>query len=531
MPDQVPSTDGVAAPAHTALQVPDHEILRNIGSGAYGEVWLARNVMGTYRAVKIIFRDRFEDGTPYEREFEGIRQFEPISRSHDGLVDVLQIGRNDAVGYFYYVMELADDQQSGPIIDPLAYAPRTLHAESVAQGRLSTDSCIEIGLALSDALAHLHAHGLIHRDIKPANIIFVNGVPKLADIGLVTVAGAETMVVGTPGFMAPEGSGTPQADIYSLGKVLYQITMGKDPRDFPDPLANLTELPEQRQLLGMNAIILNACRTGTRGRYKSARELYADLLALQTGTAPGRFKRSLVLGAVGVLVVLLLWGAWRLSQNNEPQPTLAQNISDPVPSTSTPNTLSPEEIAAGFRLLFNGTDLAGWATLSNNWRVQDGSIARITSGGDIQYRSQPVADDFELRFEWKIEPGSHSAVFYRPGNYQYHIVDNANLRPAETRKKAGALWGVAGPRNDVAKPPGQWNEARIVARGTRIEHWLNGEKVVAIDYAAPEWKPVIRGFQQRSHTKLAARGGFLSFQDRQGAVWFRSIRMRKLEAN
>src|SRR5512133_752751 len=86
--------------------IPDHELLRCIGSGGYGDVWLARNIMGTYRAVKIVHRRRFADERPYEREFGGIQKFEPISRSHDGLVDILQVGRNDAAGYFYYVMEL-----------------------------------------------------------------------------------------------------------------------------------------------------------------------------------------------------------------------------------------------------------------------------------------------------------------------------------------------------------------------------------------------------------------------------------------
>src|SRR5262249_21724698 len=90
------------------LQITDHHLVRRIGLGSYGEVWLARNVIGTHRAVKIVFRAKFEDSAPYEREFRGIQKFEPVSRSHDGLVDVLQVGRNDELGYFYYIMELAD---------------------------------------------------------------------------------------------------------------------------------------------------------------------------------------------------------------------------------------------------------------------------------------------------------------------------------------------------------------------------------------------------------------------------------------
>lgn len=90
-------------------QIPDHELLRRVGEGAYGEVWLARNVMGTYRAVKIVYRRSFSDERPYEREFAGIKRFEPISRAHASQVDILHVGRNDQAGYFYYVMELADD--------------------------------------------------------------------------------------------------------------------------------------------------------------------------------------------------------------------------------------------------------------------------------------------------------------------------------------------------------------------------------------------------------------------------------------
>ncbi len=92
--------------------IPDHELLRRIGAGSYGEVWLARSVMGTFRAVKVVHRASFDHERPYEREYAGIQKFEPFSRSHEGLVDILQIGRNDAEGYFYYVMELAESVAS-----------------------------------------------------------------------------------------------------------------------------------------------------------------------------------------------------------------------------------------------------------------------------------------------------------------------------------------------------------------------------------------------------------------------------------
>ena len=171
--------------SETPPQIPDHEVLRVIGKGAYGVVWLARSVLGTHRAVKVVHRSEFASERPYEREFSGIQRFEPVSRLHPGLVSILHVGRPDSGDYFYYVMEVADDWETGRIIDPGKYRPLTLSAR-MKQGRIPLVECLEIARQLSAALAVLHERGLIHRDIKPSNIIFVNGAAKLADIGLVT---------------------------------------------------------------------------------------------------------------------------------------------------------------------------------------------------------------------------------------------------------------------------------------------------------------------------------------------------------
>ena len=116
------------------------------------------------------------------------------------------------------------DEQTGKMPVPL-YSPHTLRSD-LEHGHLPAARVLEIGLALTEALAHLHGKDLVHRDIKPSNIIFVGGRPKLADIGLVTDAGDARSIVGTEGYLAPEGPGTPQADIFALGRVLYEATTG-----------------------------------------------------------------------------------------------------------------------------------------------------------------------------------------------------------------------------------------------------------------------------------------------------------------
>src|SRR5262245_49101959 len=170
------------------VTVPDHELLHPIGRGAYGEVWLAVNVMGAGRAVKIVRRENFSSDRPFDREFAALKRYEPLSRAADGLVNVLHAGRAGDGAVFYYVMELAD-AETGADFDfarAAEYRPRTLRAAlDQAGGRLPLAECLACAQSLTQAVASLHAAGLTHRDIKPSNIIFVHNRPKLADIGLV----------------------------------------------------------------------------------------------------------------------------------------------------------------------------------------------------------------------------------------------------------------------------------------------------------------------------------------------------------
>jgi WD40 repeat protein len=276
--------------ADLAPPIPDYTLLRPVGRGAYGEVWLARSVTGVYRAVKIVRRASFHEDRPFDREFAGIQRFEPVSLGQDSQVGLLHVGRNDAAGFFYYVMELADDIEMGDEIFPERYVPKTLKELRARQRRLPAGECLAISLSLARALAHLHVNGLVHRDIKPSNVIFVHGIPKLADIGLVSAIDASDSFVGTEGFVPPEGPGSAAADVFSLGKVIYEISSGRDRNDFPKLPDDLDTLVDRRALLELNEVVLKACDPNLQRRYATAESMREDLLLLQAGQSVRRLR-------------------------------------------------------------------------------------------------------------------------------------------------------------------------------------------------------------------------------------------------
>ncbi len=313
----------------THPNIPDHDVLRKIGGGAYGEVWMARGVTGALRAVKVVWREDFDDERTFEREFEGILKFEPISRDHPGLVNILHVGRSpDGISFYYYVMELGDDVHSGQDINPIEYEARTLRADGKAGVRLETGLCIDVGTRLAEALSHLHDRDLAHRDVKPSNVIFVNGKAKLADIGLVAARDQRTFV-GTEGFVPPEGPGSAQADVYSLGKVLYEIATGKDRLDFPELPDELPTGLERKRWLELNKIICDVCEPRiSRRKIATAGDLASALHALQRGKRRRRRGVS-IWSTTALLFAFAGWASWQGLKDsdwlpwNEPPPPKA----------------------------------------------------------------------------------------------------------------------------------------------------------------------------------------------------------------
>lgn len=272
--------------------IPDFELIRLIGHGSFGDVWIARNVSGALRAIKVVWRSRFTDAEPYEREFRGLQRFAKISLESARQLALLHVGINAQEGFFYSVMELADDAETGRQIQPERYTPLTLRTLRKQQGRLAVADVVRIGVDLAGALVELHQHGLVHRDIKLSNVILVGGVPKLADIGLVAQDGAQTIQIGTDGYIPPEGPGTVRADLYATGKVLYELATGFDRNDYPSLPPDVGGWEDGERFFDLNAVVERACKEKPEERYKTAADLREDLTLMQAGESVIRLRKA-----------------------------------------------------------------------------------------------------------------------------------------------------------------------------------------------------------------------------------------------
>jgi hypothetical protein len=160
------------------------------------------------------------------------------------------------------------------------------------------------------------------------------------------------------------------------------------------------------------------------------------------------------------------------------------------PALSQPNTLTRAEKAAGWKLLFDGKSTDGWRGYKmpfpdRGWTAKDGALSPDPKASlDIMTKEQ--FDNFELAFDWKIAPKGNSGVMFHViedgdrtywSGPEYQVLDNSRGEPPKQR--AGALYDLYEPSQDVPKPVGEWNQARIVVNRGKVEHWLNGVKVAA----------------------------------------------------
>jgi len=209
-----------------------------------------------------------------------------------------------------------------------------------------------------------------------------------------------------------------------------------------------------------------------------------------------------------------------------------------------PNYLTEWEKRAGWRLLFDGQSTDGWHGYGDvgfperGWSVSNGALKHAAGGGGGDIVSDVTFTDFELDFEWMAAPGANSGVKYRfeedptrgaPLGPEYQILDDEGHRDgAGPKTSVGALYAVYEPIGKPAAPAGAWNRSRIVSVEGRIEHWLNGVRVVEAEVGADEW--TTRVLASKFSGGLATYGKQLptpiALQDHGDLVWFRSLRVR-----
>ena len=366
-------------PSDNPGPIADHELLHPIGRGSAGVVWLARTLTGQFRALKII-----EQSTAHAvAELGGLENYEPRSREHPALMSILQAGRHE--GSLYYIMELADPLTGTNPLNPATYQPKTLASELAHHGAQTVAHCTAIGEAIARGLAHLHRHSLVHRDIKPSNILYINNQPVLGDPGLVMRTGEVIQPGGTLGYMPPEGVGQPAADIYALGKVLYETLTGRDRNAYPSLPAELLRGPDRHLLHRLNDIILKACSREPGARFTSANEMADALVRINR-------KRSVLAGAL-VGLAFVATAAWVLMP-----PKFLQQASPPTNSADSNTTavyMHGSSFGAPALVILpdsNGTRrIAADVIFSGPFRTHVGLLLDVSSG-------EPAPHEERLRY-------------------------------------------------------------------------------------------------------------------------------------
>ena len=223
---------------------------------------------------------------------------------HPGLVRVFRTGKTPDGAAFWVAMELADPEPGGSADDPSGYRPLTLASVAAAEVALPLNRCLKIGERLASALEHLQRHHLLHRDVKPGNVLFVRGEPVVADAGLVADDREAASLVGTPGYEPPEHHGTPQGDVFSLGRTLWRIGTGRAPEEagFAPCAEADTSDPDFWRFL---AIVGKATSPVPGRRYRSAKALRKELAALRRKHAARRLRRFRLPLLVASLPILL----------------------------------------------------------------------------------------------------------------------------------------------------------------------------------------------------------------------------------
>lgn len=183
--------------------------------------------------------------------------------------------------------------------------------------------------------------------------------------------------------------------------------------------------------------------------------------------------------------------------------------------------------------LFASGDFSKWTSVKGKpvdegWTIENGVVHRAgIKPGDIITKEH--YDDFELEFEWKISEGGNSGVKYRSRGrlgLEYQILDDGVHKDPNLSASLYAL--VPAAEDKPYNPGGEWNSGRIIARGSSIEHWINGKMAAEIEIGSEHWDAVFKQSKYKKHTGFGTWTGPILLQDHNDEVWYRNVRIRKL---
>ena len=297
------------------------KLLTHCGGGAYGDVFYCEDISGKRLAIKIVSKKKLGDS--WSRELKGVINYRKITEHSPELLQIFHVEEDEE--HFFYTMEAADS------VSEQEYRPDTL-ASRLNQGPLPHDEVFGILSSIFAGIRTIHEAGFAHRDIKPDNILFVKGIPKLSDIGLMsTLTATSTQLAGTIEYLPPEvrtaegiesssQNSTQQNDLYAFGKVIYCAVTGQKPQAWP---TIPKELPLTLPFKLFLRLSLRLCDKDLARRIHSINEIEKELTEIKRKLETGETLqdkiayqlRQFLLGmrSVGIHFVSFLRQHWLLS--------------------------------------------------------------------------------------------------------------------------------------------------------------------------------------------------------------------------
>ena len=211
--------------------------------------------------------------------------------------------------------------------------------------------------------------------------------------------------------------------------------------------------------------------------------------------------------------------------------------------------LTAEETKAGWKLLFDGKTLTGWRgykkpdASGTRWSVEDGMLTLAKNDGKDTRGARDLIsvdtyDHFELAWDWKIALGGNSGMKYfvledmdSAIGHEYQMIDDERHPDAKIgpKRQTSAFYDVLAGSNRPLRPAGEWNQSRVVVRGSTVEHWLNGTKVLTYELDSPALKAAIAESKFKDVARFGKlQKGHILVQDHGDQVWYRSIKIRPI---